>query len=118
MITSRLGELATFLGKGRTTLVPLHRRFADLRDLLARLDHEPGSGALILGHRRELDAVDRRWRLESESVLAAILAYEHYRACARRIATGSAVLPGRNATDPLGERVVRQIAALTAGPLR
>ncbi len=114
-VLDRLAELAAFLQGARGRLEILRDRYSRT---IERLQAMGGGSArareLATG---ELEEINRIWRRESEAVSDALRLYDHYLACARRIASiASGIVPVRQVA-PLRPWVVRKLVTLVVQPL-
>jgi hypothetical protein len=113
LVYLRLETQARALETAPRTLERMRSRFLELRDQLERTaPSDPRADAYNL----ELQLVDESWRRESERITLEIAAYEHFRACARRI--GAASQAGLRDPDPLSAQVMRKVILLAALPIR
>ena len=110
-VSARLDELASLLRASLVKLEILRDHYYRTKEN-AQLSQKQDDMV-----QRDLDAIDRAWRNQSEVTTEALRLYNHYLACTRRI-TGLAqgLVPVRQ-LEPLSNRAVRRLTTLLAPPM-
>ena len=115
-VFTRLKELSEFLDQSVAPLSDLRERLLEMR-----LDYDNLQGLGVrdesAGLRADLNALDERWRQESEAVAEGLRLYAHYLACARRIVAAGGALAADRFSPPLSTRTQRKLLSLVAQPM-